>query len=103
MTEQRTKQQILAELVREEKATAPINVGLLDLVPQTDIDITGLPEDQQRCLCDAFHGGGTAGGDRDADDHFSGERVVAQLHSRSLSSASSIRATTTTRRPKQMF
>ncbi len=53
--EQRQKKQLLADLVREEQATAPVDVDMLDLLPQRDIDLRRLSEDQQRDIYDAFH------------------------------------------------
>jgi hypothetical protein len=55
VAEQRQHQQLLAELDRDRQRTAPVNIGVLDLVPQQNIDLRRLPEDQQRRLYDAFH------------------------------------------------
>ena len=53
--EQRAKNRLLAEIAREERAQAPLNIDLIDALPITAVDITSLPEDQQRRLYDAFH------------------------------------------------
>jgi site-specific DNA recombinase len=55
VTEQRSKKELLAELTREERANAPADVDLLDLLPQGRINLDRLPEDQQRRIYDAFH------------------------------------------------
>jgi site-specific DNA recombinase len=55
VAEQRQKKQLLADLAREGQATAPADVDMLDLLPQRDIDVRRLPEDQQRDIYDAFH------------------------------------------------
>ena len=55
VAEQRSKKQLLAGIVREEQASAPIDLDLLDYLPQGHIDLSRLPEDQQRRIYDAFH------------------------------------------------
>ncbi len=55
VAEQRQNTQLLADLTREGQATAPADVDMLDLLPQRDIDVRRLPEDQQRDIYDAFH------------------------------------------------
>jgi site-specific DNA recombinase len=52
---QRSKKALLADLVREEQASAPADLGLLDWLPQGHIDLSSLPDDQQRRIYDAFH------------------------------------------------
>lgn len=55
VAEQRSKKLLLADLVREEQASAPVDLDLLDYLPQGRIDLNRLPEDQQRRIYDAFH------------------------------------------------
>jgi hypothetical protein len=55
VAEQRSRKQLLAGIAREEQALAPIDVDLLDCLPQGNIDLSRLPEDQQRRIYDAFH------------------------------------------------
>jgi len=55
VAEQRQNKQLLADLTREGQATTPVEVDILDLLPQRDIDVRRLPEDQQRDIYDAFH------------------------------------------------
>src|SRR5215207_5606704 len=38
VAEQRTKEQLLAEIVREEQMAAPVDIGLLDLLPEEEVD-----------------------------------------------------------------
>jgi hypothetical protein len=45
----------LAELTRQQEDAAPPDLKLLDAIPAAAIEITRLPEDQQRRLYDAFH------------------------------------------------
>jgi hypothetical protein len=53
--EQRAKNRLIADLTREQQETAPPDTGLIDALPLTAVDITLLPEEQQRRLYDAFH------------------------------------------------
>lgn len=53
--EQRTKSRLLAELTRELQESAPPDFSLIESLPLTAIDITLLPEEQQRHLYGAFH------------------------------------------------
>jgi len=53
--EQRTKNRLLTDLTREQQQTAPPDISLIDALPLGAIDITLLPEEQQRRLYDAFH------------------------------------------------
>src|SRR6266508_3148391 len=55
IAEQRTKKQLLAGIVREEQMAAPVDIDLLDLLPEEQVDLARLPEDQQRRIYDAFH------------------------------------------------
>jgi hypothetical protein len=55
IAEQRTKKQLLAEIVREEQMAAPVDIDVLDVLPEEEIDLIRLPEDQQRRIYDAFH------------------------------------------------
>jgi DNA invertase Pin-like site-specific DNA recombinase len=53
--EQRAKTRLLAELTQRQQDSAPPDTSLIDALPLTAIDITLLPEEQQRRLYDAFH------------------------------------------------
>jgi hypothetical protein len=55
LAELRTKQELLAELNRQAQARPSVDLSLLEAIPQDDIDLARLPEDQQRRLYDAFH------------------------------------------------
>ncbi|UWZ39766.1 hypothetical protein Drose_17005 [Dactylosporangium roseum] len=55
VAEQCTKKELLGELVRKEKAAAPVDLDLLDVLPQGRVDLNRLPEEQQRRIYDAFH------------------------------------------------
>jgi hypothetical protein len=55
LAEQRTKQELLAELHRQAQAQPSVDLSLLEAIPQENIDLARLPEDQQRRLYDAFH------------------------------------------------
>jgi DNA invertase Pin-like site-specific DNA recombinase len=55
LAEQRTATALLDDITRQQHDQAPADLDLFDAVPQTDIDVTQLPEDQQRRLYDAFH------------------------------------------------
>lgn len=55
VAEARTKTQQLEELTRRQQQAAPPNTGLLDTLPVTSVDVTRLPDEQQRQLYDAFH------------------------------------------------
>jgi site-specific DNA recombinase len=45
----------LAEITRRQQAAAPPDLDLIDNLPMTAVNITLLPEAQQRSLYDAFH------------------------------------------------
>jgi hypothetical protein len=49
------KKELLARLAREQQAPTRPNVNVLDDIPHCDIDLTRLPDDQQRRIYDAFH------------------------------------------------
>ena len=55
LAEQRARTRLLAEITRQQQETTPPDIDLIDLLPMAAIDITGLPEQQQRHLYDAFH------------------------------------------------
>jgi hypothetical protein len=55
VAEQRTKKDLLAQLHREQQAITRSDINVLDDIPQCDIDLTRLPDDQQRRIYDAFH------------------------------------------------
>jgi site-specific DNA recombinase len=55
VAEQRKKRELLAELHREQQAPTRPDITVLDDIPHCDIDITRLPDDQQRRIYDAFH------------------------------------------------
>ncbi len=55
VADERTKTQLLKELARQQEDTAPPDFELFDSLPQAAIDVTLLPQDQQRRLYDAFH------------------------------------------------
>jgi hypothetical protein len=55
LAEQRTKQELLAELHRQAQAQPSVDLSLLEAIPQENIDLARLPEDQQRRLYDTFH------------------------------------------------
>src|SRR4051794_10221067 len=54
-TEQRKKSYQLAELTQQSQSRPTTNPALLESVPQTNIDVSRLPEDRQRRQFDAFH------------------------------------------------
>jgi hypothetical protein len=54
VTEQRNKQELLAQLHREQQAAARPDIDVLDDIPRRNIDIARLPDDQQRRIYDAF-------------------------------------------------
>jgi hypothetical protein len=53
--DQRAKNHLLAELTQQQQDSAPPDISLIDALPLKAIDITLLPEQQQRRLYDAFH------------------------------------------------
>jgi hypothetical protein len=55
VAEHRTKAQMLDALTRDAQHQAPVNLDLLDILPQEQIDLTRMPEPEQRRLYDAFH------------------------------------------------
>src|SRR2546421_9826819 len=55
IVEQRTKSCLLADLTRQQTTNTRPDLDLIDALPVSQIDITGLPEHQQRHLYDAFH------------------------------------------------
>ena len=55
LAEQQKKRDQLAELTQQSQSRPTTNPALLESVPQTNIDVSRLPEDRQRRLFDAFH------------------------------------------------
>jgi hypothetical protein len=52
---QRNKKELLAQLKREQSAPNRPDINVLGQIPHCDIDITRLPDDEQRRIDDAFH------------------------------------------------
>jgi hypothetical protein len=50
LAEQRARTRLLAEITRQQQEAMPPDIDLIDLLPMAAIDITGLPEEQQRHL-----------------------------------------------------
>lgn len=54
-TDQRAKSRQLDELMRAEARPQRPDTGLLNALPEHDLDVTSLPADLQQALYDAFH------------------------------------------------
>lgn len=55
LAEQRDRTRVLDEITRQKRQAVPPDLDLIDRLPMAAVDITRLPEVQQRELYDAFH------------------------------------------------